>query len=181
MLKRTAQFILLFFLLGLSLGYVACNRQAPGKKQPAGKVDLSFKLYDYEGNAYTIESLKGRVVWMALWTTSCPYCLKLNQQLTRLSKKYDPNKVFFLGVALSSRGWQEVMPYLQRYGIEYTVVLGNHRLVEMLGGIRGVPANFVFNREGKLVMKFEGYLPQPQMERIINELLSKGKQNLVRR
>lgn len=164
--KRSLQLLIVFFLLGFLIGYISCN---PGKK--IKKEKFNFELYDYEGNVYTPESLKGQVVWMTLWTTTCPYCLRLNQQISRMKSQYE-GKIFFLGVALASNGWQEVIPYLEENDIDYTVVLGNRDLVKELGGIRGVPANFIFSKEGKLMMRFEGYLPRLEMERIIKKVLT---------
>lgn len=57
-----------------------------------------FTLKDLNGNSVTLESLKGRVVYLNFWATWCPWCVKELPDVETVYKQYKDKDVVILAV-----------------------------------------------------------------------------------
>ena len=64
-----------------------------------------------------------------------------------------------------------VRPFAEDLQINYPILIGNQRVTEDYGGIRGIPTTFIIDRRGNIVKKFVGYQDKEIFESAIKELL----------
>jgi len=167
-MKRIATIVLLaaFMTLGLR-GQTVLK---PGSPVP------DFKLNDLNGRTFKSSRLQGSVVLLDLWATWCEPCLADIPMLNRLHEKFGSRGLRVVGIAVES-GWaKDIKPHVAKLVIKYPVVVGTGRIVEQYEMI-GFPTTYLIGRDGKLVKKYLGTLPdqekekETEMERDIEALL----------
>jgi thiol-disulfide isomerase/thioredoxin len=142
-----------------------------GRKRPSvdgGK--LTFKLHDLDGNAVTSkdERFKGKVVFVDLFGTWCPPCLRAIPTFRDLQAKYGDQGFMMLGIAFEyGDNAEERRSYLQGFtrhnGIDYLVLDGGGpgRFATALPGLRGVkglPVEILIGRDGTVIDARNGYV-----------------------
>ncbi|CUS88153.1 TlpA family protein disulfide reductase, partial [Candidatus Kryptobacter tengchongensis] len=69
-------------------------------------------------------------------------------------------------------GVKDVLPFMKEFGINYTILIGNYKVTQDYGGIRGIPTTFVIDKKGNIRAKYVGYRPKEVFERDIIMLLN---------
>jgi len=113
------------------------NKQAP-----------DFDLTDLQGKKWTLRELRGKVVVLNFWYTSCPPCLEEMPQLNELTKMYTADKVVFL--ALTFNDAQKVQSFLQSHQFDYTI-LPNSKPIDQQYKVSGWPTSLVINKKGTIM------------------------------
>ena len=61
---------------------------------------------------------------------------------------------------------------MTEYKINYPIVKGDENVVYSFGGIKSIPTTFVLDREGKVIEKFQGFVPKETLVGKINSILN---------
>ena len=120
-----------------------------GKIVPAPKLDLP--LLSGSGRL-TLASLRGKVVVINFWQSSCYPCKLEARDLAAASRTWNGKRsdVVFLGVnAQDLKG--PARAYLRRYGVGYTNVRDALGSTWPNWGVTGVPETFFVDRRGRVV------------------------------
>jgi len=113
-----------------------------------------FSLQDVNGNILTLQSLKGKKVFVNLWASWCPPCKREMPSIAQLFKRTDTSKVAFVIIALDDqfekaksfvRSAKLVLPIY--YPVEHLPALFN---------VEGIPSTFIFDENGQLIKRVEG-------------------------
>ena len=131
-----------------------------------------FELKDANGKTVRLSDFKNKIIILDFWATWCPPCRAEIPGFVELYNKYKDKGVEIIGVSLDQGGWDDVIPFMKEFGVNYTIVLGNMDVAQKYGGIRGIPTTFVIDRQGRIRAKYVGYRPKEVFERDINLLLS---------
>jgi peroxiredoxin len=115
----------------------------------AKRQQADFSLTDLDGKSWTLKDLRGKVVLLNFWATWCPPCRKEMPDLEALYLRFKDQG--FVVLAISDEDAAKVTPFLAERNITYPVLLDRGRKVNEQFQIEGIPKNFVFDREGKLV------------------------------
>lgn len=141
----------------LLAGFVALRGLRGGG--PAAGTDVSQVAFrDAEGNRRTLADYKGRVVLVDVWATWCPPCRKSLPEVAELQRA-GGDRYVVLPISVDERGWGAVKPFLAQnpqLGLAAYVPDGAGGL-EPFGEIRGIPATFVIDREGRVAKSWAGY------------------------
>src|SRR5436190_10873581 len=86
-----------------------------------------FSLKSLEGATVTNSSLEGSIVVLNFWATWCGPCVKEIPDLKEVAASSNARVV---GIALDEDGMKAVKPFVDRYGINYTVLLGDQNLFQ---------------------------------------------------
>lgn len=139
--------------------------QAPG--------DLEFAVID--GERIALDDLRGRVVLVNFWATSCSICLAEMPQLARLHARLAPRGLETLAVAMPFDRPDFVTHYAQRAALPFRVALDPlGKAMRALGPVRGTPTLLVIDRGGAIVRRIEGAFDVARLGKELERLLGEG-------
>lgn len=124
---------------------------APAQGAPAP----DFTLTDLSGQSLQLSKLRGKAVVLDFFATWCGPCRDELPKLIALQRRYQTQGVQVVGVSLDDSA-EPVHQLVRELHVPYPVVLGDEKLAERFGGILGLPALFVIDRDGRIVAKHEG-------------------------
>lgn len=163
----TASFV---FLCLTVLGLGACQQSTAAVSPSIGKAP-DFTLPDLDGKPFSLSSTAGKVVLLDFWATWCPPCRMGVPELQELYDRYKAKGLVIVGVSLDQGGAADVRPFVKANGVTYPIVIGDQRVANLYGGIRGIPTMFVVDRGGNVVKKLVGYQQKSVLEAVVKELL----------
>jgi thiol-disulfide isomerase/thioredoxin len=125
-----------------------------------GKPLPDFVFKDILGNTYTPEDIKGKVVVINLWFTSCAPCIKEIPELNELVKEYENNDaVLFLALALDEKG-PRLDTFLETHVFNYSIVPSAQDYVVKKLQASSFPTHIVLDKNSNVMFIFAGYTPQ---------------------
>jgi peroxiredoxin len=122
--------------------------------------EADFTLTDLEGKAWSLKSLRGKVVLVNFWATWCPPCRKEMPDLEWLHQHFQSQGLVIL--AISDEEGSKVKSFIGQQGFSYTVLLDPGRKVNTLFHVRGIPKSFIYDRTGKLAAESIDMRTRPQ-------------------
>jgi cytochrome c biogenesis protein CcmG/thiol:disulfide interchange protein DsbE len=153
-------------LLGVVLGLGGCAGDAgPGGVQVGGPVP-SFTLRTAANETVTSASLRGQVVILNFWSTTCGPCVR---ELPELQRVAEASGATVIGIALDEGGWGAVRPVVERYHLTYRIALGDEALFERFGGV-GIPYTVVLDREQRVFKVYRGSVTREILEKDLRDL-----------
>lgn len=154
-------------------GEVSVN-PLPGGTVAAGKLAADFKLSSLTGNAISLSSLRGKVVFLNVWATWCGPCREEMPSIETLYEEFakDPDFVV-LAVSQDSEGRAAVDTYVHQNGYKFTVLLDPENEVGDAYDVSGIPETFIIDRTGRIVAHHVGPYDwaQPEMREALRELI----------
>lgn len=111
--------------------------------------EADFTLTDLQGTAWTLKSLRGKVVLVNFWATWCQPCRREMPDLDALYKRFKNQGFVILGI--SDEKAAKVNQLLADNHVTYPILLDPGRKVNEAFRIDGIPKTFVYDRNGKLV------------------------------
>ncbi len=129
-----------------------------------------FKLKALDGSTLTSDDLYGKVVLINFFATWCPPC---NQELpfveTDIWAKYKDNKNFALVIIDREEPVGKVKPHIEKKKWTMPFYLDEKKEVYSLFASRFIPRNYLFDKEGRLVLQSMGY-KKDEFEVLKNQL-----------
>ncbi len=134
-----------------------------------------FTLNDLDGNPWRTEEWRGKVMVVNFWATWCPPCRREMPLFVRLDEKLRDRGVLFVGVAIDDP--QKVRDFVDTYGIEFPILLGQEKGIELarrLGNrLDALPFTVVTDRKGRIHLRRAGEMTErtlaPLLERLAQQ------------
>lgn len=117
------------------------------KRNLKGSTVEKLDLTDIDGNQYSLESLKGKIIVLNFWFTNCAPCIKEMPDLNKLKEKYKDEDVVFFAITFNKKDL--VLPFLERTKLDFIVVPNAQKTVDDFQ-IKFFPTNILINKEGKV-------------------------------
>lgn len=175
MFKITASIFIVLVLL-----FTGCNKKTSNEKPVTPEaitkgesIAPDFSLADANGGNIKLSDYKGKVVIIDFWATWCPPCRKGIPDLIDIKKQYG-DEVIIIGISVDDDSKGDVMPFIQKMGINYPIVYSTPEVVQAYGGIDGIPTSFVIDKGGKIVDTHIGLVPKEDFTSVIDKLLKKS-------
>jgi len=181
--RKIGRIILLvgvILLLGYGLGKFELSARKPAKVECLGKGELSapvFSLPDMNGRKVDLGSFKGQVIVLEFWATWCAPCREEIPVVNQIYKAYREKGLVVIGISLDRKPPQEVKKFLDEIHVEYLNVMGDEETLEKysqmanLGPIRGIPATFIIDRQGRICQRYMGLTEKRILEEAIQKVL----------
>ena len=129
------------------LTLAACGNQA------APKVTFT----DIKGNQISLEQLKGKVVMVNFWATSCTTCVGEMPDMIKTYEKYHAQGLEYVAVAMSYDPPNYVLNFTETRKLPFNVALDlDGKLAEQFGDVKLTPTTFVIDKQGKIIKKYVG-------------------------
>lgn len=113
--------------------------------------DFQLKLLEASGKTLKLSDFKGKAVLVNFWATWCEPCKVEMPWLVDLQKKYGPQGLQIVGIAMDDTDEKTIADFTQKMGVNYPIVIGTEKVADSYGGIDGMPTLFFVDRSGKIV------------------------------
>ena len=134
----------------------------------------SFSLKDINGNTVTLESLKGKVVFLDFWATWGGPCKEEFPELDALYKKYGKDGFEVVGISVDKTE-SNVAEFLKKRPVSFTILTNTKGDVAETYGLPGMPTGFIIGKDGVIRYRHAGFSKAflPVYEKEIVELLKR--------
>lgn len=141
--------VLLAFFIGGALIYTLVS-----KPQAPGSIFTTLK-----GEKISLDDLRGKVVLVNFWATSCPGCIKEMPGMVETYKHYKSKGFEIIAVAMPYDPPNYVLKFVQDWQLPFPVALDvKGEAVAAFGNVTLTPTSFLIGKDGTLLEKKIGEL-----------------------
>lgn len=129
-------------------GYMAMTSSTPAP-------DVTF--IDLKGQKVSTQGLRGKVVMVNFWATSCVTCVKEMPQMVDTYNKYKGQGLEFVAVAMQYDPANYVINFTETRKLPFTVALDSGGdIAKSFGDVTLTPTTFVIDKDGKIIKRYVG-------------------------
>ena len=136
-----------------------------------GRAAPDFSLASLDGNTLKVSDFHGKAVLLNFWATWCEPCIVEMPWFVELQKKYGPQGLQILGVAMDDAGPKEIADFAKKMGVNYPIMIGKEAVGDQYGGLPYLPSTFYIDRDGKVVDRVYGLISRSEIEADIQKAL----------
>jgi peroxiredoxin len=118
----------------------------------------SFTLPARHGSI-SIDSLRGRVVFVDFWASWCEPCRKSFPWMNTLMQQYGPRGFTVLAVSLDKRR-EDADTFIEHYHPAFPIAFDLDGKVAETYKVNAMPSSFLVNRAGQIVYSHPGFDPR---------------------
>ncbi len=118
--------------------------------------DIKMQMIDSDD--VSINDLKGNIVIIDFWASWCGPCNRSIPFYNRMNEKYGEQGLIIIGINVNEDE-TTIKKAKQDYEINYYLALPDEKFSTHFK-VQGIPAMFMFDRDGKLIDEFVGYSPE---------------------
>jgi peroxiredoxin len=132
-------------------------------------------LTTIQGEKVTPAELRGKVVLVNFWATSCVTCVKEMPKLVATYRKHRDRGFETIAVAMSYDPPNYVLHYAEKNALPFKVVLDPvGAAARAFGDVSLTPTTFVIDRRGTIVKRYLGEPDFAELDRIIEAKLAEA-------
>ncbi len=146
----------------------AASRVAEGERVVAPEFTLA--RLDEKGEL-SLRSLRGKVVVLNFWQTTCPPCEAEAPAFQRAWERYRDEGVVFVGLDFLDLD-SDAQRFLRRHGVTYPQVYDGPGRTLGAYGVVAAPETFFIDRRGRIVAHARGELSEEELVARIEEALT---------
>jgi peroxiredoxin len=129
-------------------GFTTLNHQAAAPASTFTRLD---------GQPVTLQSLRGKVVMVNFWATSCTTCVGEMPRMIDTYNKFKSQGMEFVAVAMSYDRPDYVVNYTQTRKLPFTVAYdATGALAKAWGDVNMTPTTFVIGKDGAILKRYVG-------------------------
>ncbi len=127
-----------------------------------------------EGKRIALADLKGHMVLINFWATSCPGCVKEMPQIAEIYRQYHAQGFDVIGVAMPYDPPANVINYVKKNAVPFPVVLDmDGGITHLFGEVQVTPSSFVIDVRGSVVRRVIGELDFADLRQLLNSQIAK--------
>jgi thiol-disulfide isomerase/thioredoxin len=134
-------------IFGLSSG---CP--SPSEAEAHGAADDAWRLQALDGSEVAFEQFRNQVVFVNVWATWCGPC---REEMPGIQSLYEALRQDVAFVVVSEEAPEVVQRWIEQQGYTFPVYVSATPLPAVFD-TPGIPATFVVNRQGRIVLKRVG-------------------------
>ena len=135
--------------------------------------ESSFVLLD--GSRLTTADLRGKVVLVNFWATSCTSCVAEMPDLIATHQKYQAQGFDTLAIAMSYDPPSYVVNFAESRKLPFKVAIDNTgAAAKAWGDVRLTPTTYIVNKQGEIVKSYVGPPQLGELHQLIEKLLAQS-------
>ena len=156
-------------LLALAALLALLFAQAVSQEPPAPQVTFT----SLKGEKISMGSLRGKVVLVNFWATSCVGCIHEMPQMIDTYRKYNTQGLETIAVAMSYDPPNYVLNYTEKNALPFKVALDvQGGIARAFGDVQLTPTTFVIDKRGNIIKRILGEPDFAQLQKLIEEKLA---------
>jgi thiol-disulfide isomerase/thioredoxin len=146
------------------------DAQMNGQSELIGTNASIFSATDINGNEYSLNSLKGKIIVMNFWFVECKPCVMEMPELNELVKKYKSKDIIFLGFATNDKS--KIDSFLKKKDFSYNIIPSSRKIAADYK-VSGYPTHIIIDENSKIVYSTRGLGPTTitNIEKTIESLI----------
>jgi peroxiredoxin len=143
----------LIILLAIGVVLALLFAEAVSRQTPAPQVTFT----SLRGEKIAMDNLRGKVVLVNFWATSCIGCIHEMPQVINTYRKYQAQGLETIAVAMSYDPPSYVLNYAEKNALPFKVALDvQGHLAQAFGNVQLTPTTFIIDRRGNIVKRILG-------------------------
>lgn len=135
--------------------------------------DVAFNTL--QGQSFRTADLRGKVVLVNFWATTCTTCIKEMPALQATHEKFQARGFETVAVAMDYDPPAQVAAYVERSALPFTFVLDRDgSIARGFEGVRLTPTTYIVNKRGEIVQKILGEPDFTRLHALIEQLLAES-------
>jgi len=135
----------------------------------------SVRFKTLAGENIAMEDLRGKVVLVEFWATSCVTCVEEMPKIIQTYNKYKSQGFETVAVAMNYDPPNHVLNYAQKNALPFKVALDvNGDIAKGFGGIRLTPTSFLIDKQGRIVKQYLGAPRLQEFHALLEEKLKEA-------
>lgn len=164
------------FILSLAILVAAPAARAQAPRETAGPIEARLSGQTLDGKPFELTSLRGKVVLVVFWSTSCAVC---RDKMPELRANYEGwrNQPFEMVLVSTDRRLQDWLAYeqilaqtQQRPPRFPQLWAGQTGYTDSLGAKAQLPATFIIGKSGRIEKTYSGRIPAEAWDEIADLL-----------
>ncbi len=130
----------------------------------------AFGITTMEGDSFTTEQLRGKVVVLNFWYIGCAPCTAELPDINRVVEAFKNHEdVLFLAVAQNSR--KDLNIFLKKHRFSYRVV-PDATAIHKLFGVNAHPTHVIIDRQGRILWRTSGSITFDELKPMVDRALT---------
>jgi len=155
-------------LLALAALLALLFAQAVSQEPPAPQVTFT----SLKGEKIPMGSLRGKVVLVNFWATSCVGCIHEMPQMIDTYRKYNTQGLETIAVAMSYDPPNYVLNYTEKNALPFKVALDvQGSIARAFGDVQLTPTTFVIDKHGNIIKRILGEPDFAQLRTLLEKEL----------
>jgi peroxiredoxin len=164
-LNSTAKLIALF--AAVAIAATAAFALTRGQTAP------EVRFTGLTGANFSTSDLRGQVVLVNFWATSCETCVKEMPMLIEAHRRFAPRGYATVAVAMSYDHPNLVADYAQKNALPFRVALDTSgEIAKRFGDVRLTPTTFILDRRGRIVKQYLGEPDASELRALLEKALA---------
>jgi len=126
-----------------------------------------------EGKPIVLDELRGKVVLVNFWATSCPGCVKEMPDMVEVYREYKDRGFEIIAVAMSYDPSNYVKSFVQTRQLPFPVALdvdGAH--ARAFGNVQLTPTTFIIGKDGRILEQKLGEIDFVRLKALLDKELA---------
>ena len=138
----------------------SCKEESAQIGQPAPEI----AAFDLQGNKATLSDWQGKTVLINFWSETCGACIAELRTLQQWAEKY-PNQVQLVAMNIDGEK-ADTQAIVTKRQLTLPIFKDQMKITAERYQLVGTPTSFVIDPSGKVIYKFEGLLPEEELQRL---------------
>ncbi|CAM4151493.1 peroxiredoxin family protein [Bordetella tumulicola] len=135
--------------------------------------DVAFTTI--EGKTFSMQDLRGKVVMVKFWATSCVTCVKQMPGAIETYNEYAPKGYETVAVAMSYDPPNYVLNYAETRKLPFPVTLDTKgELARAFGDVKLTPTAFLIDKQGHIIKRYLGDYDVAEFHATLKKALAAG-------
>jgi len=128
-----------------------------------------------QGDRFDTAALRGKVVLVNFWATTCTTCIEEMPDLVKTHEKFAARGLEIIAVAMDYDPEEQVRAYAEKAALPFKVALDPAgEAMRGFKGVRMTPTTFLIDRQGQIVHAYLGKPDFDALHALLEKLLTKS-------